>query len=332
MPDYSYFNQIILLSRHPDIIGFCEHVLEPDFCIRTIANVSELGKIIVFFSPVFLIDCTSLNCDSVEPVIERCRLFKGTIILLVYKSVSRCKTLFDRKILPLAVPVPCDADLFRSVIKRAERIGQYIFDLPNVDHHTAMSVDIPGFEQLVGTSKELYEIKKTLSNVAAKNISLLMLGESGTGKSLAAEIVHNYSPRRHKKFKVVNMATIPEALAESELFGSVPGAYTGAVRRAGFFAEADGGTLFMDEIAEIPLSLQSKLLTVLDNKRFCSIGSDKEQQVDVRVIYATNANLLALVKTGKFRSDLYFRIAKFPVYFPSPSPTRGYKSFNIVIS
>ena len=112
------------------------------------------------------------------------------------------------------------------------------------------------------------------------------------------------------------MATVPEHFAESQLFGTERGAYTDAVKRAGFFVEADGGTIFMDEIAEMSLRLQAKLLTVLDTKSFYSVGSDKEKKSDVRIICASNANLPEYIKAGKFRKDLYYRIATFPVRLP----------------
>jgi DNA-binding NtrC family response regulator len=162
--------------------------------------------------------------------------------------------------------------------------------------------------------KELYE---RISMVAATDVTVAISGDSGTGKELVARTIHNLSPRMEGPFVVVNCAAIPEGLLEDELFGHVRGAFTDATRdREGLIAAAHSGTLFLDEIAEMPVPLQAKLLRVLQSHEFRRIGDDKDLQVDVRVITATNRDLEQAVAAGTFREDLYYRIHVFPLVLP----------------
>ena len=153
--------------------------------------------------------------------------------------------------------------------------------------------------------------------MAKTESSVLILGESGVGKEIFAEQIHYKSPRNGKPFVKVNCAAIPEGLLESEFFGHVKGAFTSAVSsRHGRFELADGGTIFLDEIAELPLSLQSKLLRVIQEKTFEKVGSDITATVDVRILAATNRDIEKQVEKGEFRSDLYYRLNVFPLYIP----------------
>lgn len=174
-----------------------------------------------------------------------------------------------------------------------------------------------GYHTLVVKSPIMLELVEFCKKIASSNASVLILGESGVGKELVAELLHLHSPRRNKPFVRVNCVALPEGLLESELFGHVKGAFTDAVSdRVGRFEVADGGTIFLDEIGELPLSCQPKLLRVLQNKSFERVGSSKTIDVDVRVVVATNRDLSSLVKEGKFRSDLYYRLNVFPVTVP----------------
>ncbi len=158
---------------------------------------------------------------------------------------------------------------------------------------------------------------EALERIAPLAAPLLLLGETGSGKELAAAHAHACSPRARAPFVAINCAAIPGQLAESELFGHVRGAFTGATRtRAGAFSRADGGTLFLDEIGELPLAVQAKLLRVLDSQRFSSVGSEVEVETDVRVIAATCRDLARMVAEGRFREDLYHRLGVFPLRVP----------------
>lgn len=173
------------------------------------------------------------------------------------------------------------------------------------------------FYGLIGQSSSMKKVFRTISKAANAAATVLITGESGTGKELVARAIHYSGNRRTASFVAVNCGGIPESLLESELFGYVKGAFTGATStRAGFFQTADGGTIFLDEISEATVSMQVKLLRVLQSKEVCMVGSTKTQNVDVRIIAATNKDLLELVKLGLFREDLYFRLNIINVSIP----------------
>ncbi len=173
------------------------------------------------------------------------------------------------------------------------------------------------FDEIMGSSEPLRLTLRKIEHVANTDTSVLLLGETGTGKELFARAIHHRSPRKDRPLVKVNCAALPAALIESELFGHIKGAFTGALSdKVGRFQLADGGTLFLDEIGELDLDLQSKLLRVLQEGEFERIGSGETIAVDVRIIAATNRDLLAAMDEGSFRSDLYYRLAVFPVEVP----------------
>jgi formate hydrogenlyase transcriptional activator len=174
------------------------------------------------------------------------------------------------------------------------------------------------FEEIVGESPALKRALAELELAAPAGTTVLILGETGTGKELIARAIHNRSPRRERTFVKINCAAIPAGLLESELFGHERGAFTGAInQKIGRFELADRGTLFLDEVADIPLELQPKLLRVLQEQEFERLGSNRTQRVDVRVVAATNGDLAKLVAERAFRSDLYYRLNVFPIQIPA---------------
>jgi formate hydrogenlyase transcriptional activator len=173
------------------------------------------------------------------------------------------------------------------------------------------------YRDILGESPALKKVLAQIEMVAPTNASVLILGESGTGKELVARAIHDRSPRKSGALVRVNCASVPRELFESEFFGHVRGAFTGAVKdRVGRFELANGGTLFLDEIGEVPLELQSKLLRVLQEGQFEKLGEDRTRSVDVRIIAATNRDLEEEVKAGRFRQDLYYRLSVFPIEAP----------------
>ena len=175
----------------------------------------------------------------------------------------------------------------------------------------------PQFENLLGTSPEMKKIFDLIPRAAAAKTNVLITGESGTGKELVAKAIHAQSPRSALPFVPINCGGIPETLLESELFGYKKGAFTGAtVNKKGFFEVADGGTVFLDEVGELPLSLQVKLLRVVQEKTFMPVGGTEEIKVDVRIISATNRDLEKKVMEGTFREDLYYRLNVIHLHIP----------------
>jgi len=173
------------------------------------------------------------------------------------------------------------------------------------------------FGTMVGRSKEMQKVYALIGKVAETPANVLILGESGTGKELVARAIHDNSARRGRPFVAINCGGIPENLLESELFGCMKGSFTGAhADRAGFFEVARGGTIFLDEIAELPVILQVKLLRVVQERTIRRIGGSEDIKVDVRIVSATNQDLQAKVKKGEFREDLYFRLNVIPIHIP----------------
>ena len=155
------------------------------------------------------------------------------------------------------------------------------------------------------------------AQVAPTDLSVLILGESGTGKEIMPKIVHQFSKRKHGKYVVVNCGAIPEGTIDSELFGHIKGAFTGATEsRRGYFEEANGGTIFLDEVAELPLTTQVRLLRILETGEFMKVGSSKTEKTDVRVVAATNVDFVDAFQKGKFREDLYYRLNQVPIHMP----------------
>lgn len=173
------------------------------------------------------------------------------------------------------------------------------------------------FEKLIGQSENLRKLKRDIFCVKDKNCKVLIYGESGTGKSLVAHLIHESGPLKDRQLVSVNVGALQKDLIESTLFGSVKGAFTDAIDRKGLMSLADRGTIFLDEIAELPVSCQAKLLRAIDEGVYRKVGSDKEEKVNCRFIFATNQNLKELVKVKLFREDLYYRIAEFCINVPS---------------
>lgn len=210
------------------------------------------------------------------------------------------------------------ATLIAQLVSLNEKIRkrEEVLKAENVQLRSQLSRENRG-PYIVGRSHAMKEVQRQLERVAPTKATVLLLGESGVGKSLIARIIHELSDRKAYPFIKVNCAAIPENLLESELFGSEKGAFTGATRtRPGRFEEACGGTIFLDEIGELAMPLQAKMLRVLQDKEFERLGSSRTRTVDVRIITATNRDLSQLAANGAFRPDLYYRLSVFPITVP----------------
>jgi two-component system response regulator HydG len=182
---------------------------------------------------------------------------------------------------------------------------------------SAPVVKLPGGTEFVGQSNEMKKVFSVIDKLSRVETAVLIRGESGTGKELVASALHYNSPRKDNRFVTINCSAIPETLIESEFFGHEKGAFTGAdSRKIGKFQYADGGTLFLDEIGDISPAMQVKLLRVLQEKKFTPVGSNREVEVNVRIVAATNRNLEEMIKKGEFREDLFYRLNVLPIQLP----------------
>jgi transcriptional regulator with GAF, ATPase, and Fis domain len=215
---------------------------------------------------------------------------------------------------PSLVPGDLSDELSGDFCDRA----QYRDVAPLNDMDCYQEASLPeSFQGIIGSSRALRHALDQVMTVASTDCTVLIEGETGTGKELIARAIHNLSPRRDREFVKFNCAAIPLGLLESELFGHERGAFTGAIaRKVGRFELADKGTLFLDEIGDIPLELQAKLLRILQEQEFEKLGSNHTQRVNVRLLAATHRNLKQMVAQGQFRSDLYYRLNIFPISMP----------------
>lgn len=215
----------------------------------------------------------------------------------------------EAEVLRLNDELKSHLDQLTALKARLEQDNAYLLDEIRTEHNLG---------EMVGASPKFRELTERIHLVASTSATVLITGETGTGKELVARAIHDLSPRSSRPLVKVNCAAISAGLVESELFGHVKGAFTGATdRRVGRFEYADGGTMFLDEVSELPLETQAKLLRVLQEREFEPVGSNRTLQVDVRLLAATNRNLAELVREGRFRADLYYRLLVVPVDVPA---------------
>jgi transcriptional regulator with GAF, ATPase, and Fis domain len=257
---------------------------------------------------VIKLKLTSVIC---VPLLE-----KGKLIGLIYVGNDSIVDLFQDDMMRVLTMFAAQASL---IVANAMLMNELKVD----NQQLSRQLEELRFGDIVGTSRPMQEVFRKVEKVAATDISVLITGETGTGKELIAREIHRRSPRRDKPFVTINCGAIPENLLESELFGHVKGAFTGAVaHKAGKFQAADGGTLFLDEIGEMPLNLQVKILRAIQEKVVVRVGDTRPESVDIRILAATNRDLEEEIRGGRFREDLYYRLNVVNLHLP-PLRERG---------
>jgi two-component system response regulator HydG len=267
--------------------------------------------------------CTILDCTACERIINGtgkgwCKLFTPN-----HEDVRQCRCQIVKKdgtILPALKNASVLYDEDGQVLGAVETLTD-ISEIDRLDRKvellTQQLFDTDGYCGLVGLSSEMKKVYEIIEKAARSDAPVIILGESGTGKELVARAIHERGNRSNGPYVQVNCAALNESLLESELFGHVKGSFTGAFRdRKGRFETAHGGDLFLDEIGDTPSSIQVKLLRAIESKQFEHVGDDRPISVDVRIITATNQNLIELISRNKFREDLYFRINVLPIHLP----------------
>jgi transcriptional regulator with GAF, ATPase, and Fis domain len=251
---------------------------------------------------------TSVMC---VPLLER-----GNVLGVIYVGNDHVAELFDQSHLEVMMVFAAQASL---LVRNALLVNELKLDNRSLHNR----IEQIRFGEILGASPRMQEVFRKVQKVATTDISVLITGETGTGKELIARELHARSPRNKQPFITINCGAIPENLLESELFGHVRGAFTGAVsNKTGRFQAADHGTLFLDEIGEMPLSLQVKILRALQEKVIVRVGDTNAESVDIRVLAATNRDLDAEIKAGRFREDLYYRLNVVNLHLP-PLRDRG---------
>jgi len=269
--------------------------------------------------------CTLLDCDACELAIKSgqgkiwwCALFDPN-----HGGMKRCRCNYRRKD-GARIPVLKNASVLRDETGMPLGAVETITDISEMDRldqeveQLSRQLDsLEGFHGIIGESPAMRQIFDVIHKAAQSEAPVIIYGESGTGKELAAQAIHRAGPRRDAPYVQFNCAALNESLLESELFGHAKGAFTGAYRhRVGRFEAANGGDIFLDEIGDVPLATQVKLLRTLETKRFERVGDNQPVQVDVRIITATNKDLEQMIRQGGFREDLFYRINVIPIHLP----------------
>jgi DNA-binding NtrC family response regulator len=284
-------------------------------------GVEALDKVLVWQPGIVVSDLKMPRMDGLE-LLERLGELKQNQAVVMLTAQGSIEAAVDAMKLGAYdfIQKPVDAGRLRQILANASRQRETEREL-EVTRRKLRDAGVLG--SLVGSSKKMQELFALIERVAPSNVSVLITGESGTGKELVARTLHALSPRKGRPFVAVNCAAIPETLIESEIFGHEKGAFTGAMeRRAGCFELAEEGTLLLDEIGEMPIATQAKLLRVLEERVLRRLGSKIESPVDVRVLAATNKNPADAVADGHLRADLFYRLNVFNIHMP---PLREHK-------
>jgi DNA-binding NtrC family response regulator len=311
--------KIFVVEDDPTYTKFLKYVLglNPDFEVQFFSSGQECVNNLHKRPSVITLDYSLPDMPG-EKVLRQIRDFDPDISVIIISAQEKIGTAVEL----------LKAGAFDYIAKDEEAKDRILNSINNARNKNSLIREIDRLKQeisvkyefgksIIGTSTAIKKVFELLEKAVTTNITVSITGETGTGKELIAKAIHYNSKRKSKPFVAVNIAAIPRELIESELFGHEKGAFTGAVsRRIGKFEEAEGGTIFLDEIGEMDLSLQAKLLRVLQEKEVTRIGSNQVVKLDVRIVVATHRNLQEEIKAGKFREDLYYRLLGLPIQLP----------------
>lgn len=309
--------RILVVDDEPGAREALEVVLEDDYVVVCVANGSDaLAKIKVLPFDLVFVDITMPEMDGIQ-TLRFIKDYDDSIDVVMVSALDSARQAAASMKLGAYdyITKPFEAEELLSTVDRVLRKRSLEQEVRFLRSEMAFQQER---SQIISHSDSMQAVFSLIDKVAATSTNILITGESGTGKELVARSIHAKSQRAHKPFVAINCAAIPAELMESELFGHEKGAFTGAVSRTtGKFEYANGGTIFLDEIASMKLELQAKLLRVLQEREFSRVGSHVNIKVDVRIIAATNHRLDQMTKEGRFRSDLYFRLNVIPVKLPA---------------
>jgi len=310
--------RILVVDDEMIVCESCKRILEEEeYEVETVLSGKEaFDKMKVSPFDIVITDLKMPGIDGMEVLRTFRKEYPDSIIIMI-TGFSTVETAVEAMKLGAFdyIPKPFTPDEVSIVVKKA--IEKKSLMAENIYLRQELQEKY-GFHNIVGKSKKMQEIYRVIAKVATTDSTVLIYGQSGTGKELIARAIHFNSPRREKQFVPVDCAVLSENLLESELFGHVRGSFTGAVTtKPGLFEVADGGTVFLDEVGNISLSIQAKLLRVLQEREFTPVGGTKAKKVDIRLIAATNKDLEKMIKEEAFREDLYYRLNIVPIYLPA---------------
>lgn len=301
-----------------------KHTLEKQglYDVTLFSSGEELFQHIHHNPDIITVDYNLPDISGLE-VIQQIQQYNQDIAIVVVSGQEDVRVAVEAYKSGAKYYVVKDGNAFAELTHCVRNLSAHVQLQKEVEILRGQVIDRHRYDTIIGESQAIFKMLKLIQKMERSNILALITGESGTGKEVVARAIHYNSPRKKKPFVAVNVAAIPEDLIESELFGHEKGAFTGAdSRRIGKFEEANGGTILLDEIGEMDINLQTKLLRVLQEKKITRIGSNKEISLDIRVLAATNKQLAQQVREGKFREDLYYRLQGFLLHLP-PLRERG---------
>jgi len=318
---------ILIVDDEPGMRNFLVRALQP-YCkrIEEAADTAEASAMLdAHHYDVVILDNIMPGKSGVEWLAEQRRIgfFANAILMTAYADLETAIQALRAGAVDFILKPFRSNQLLNAVARCLDRVTLQRENQVLRHQLQATSDHLLLRDKLIGHSRQIGEIRETIARVAPLPTSVLITGESGTGKEVAARSIHDLSDRADKPFVPVNCAAIPGEMIEAELFGHLKGAFTGAASgRDGLFMHAQGGTLFLDEIGELPMTLQSKLLRAIEDRRIRPVGSEREVPVDLRFVFATNADLENEVEEGRFRADLFYRINVLQIEMP-PLRERG---------